>query len=208
MDVFISLKFEGKMKKYFAGLILIWVLALPSICRAGEATDFIEVKQDKLFDLIKNFDSKSKINAALDELIDFDFIVKDALGDEWDNLNPTQKSEFSRLFKELFRKSYENNLKKTLRYHNEYMGEESVNGATYVKMRITESSKDSSEPIDVEFKVVKTENGLKVRDVVTEDESVVKSYRSQFLRVIHKDGIQTLLRKMKNRLKNSSMIFL
>jgi phospholipid transport system substrate-binding protein len=88
------------------------------------------------------------------------------------------------------------------------VGEESVNGATYVKMRITESSKDSSEPIDVEFKVVKTENGLKVRDVVTEDESVVKSYRSQFLRVIRKDGIQVLLRKMKNRLKNSSMVFL
>jgi phospholipid transport system substrate-binding protein len=75
-------------------------------------------------------------------------------------------------------------------------------------MRITESSKDSSEPIDVEFKVVKTENGLKVRDVVTEDESVVKSYRSQFLKIIYKDGIQVLLRKMKNRLKNSSMIFL
>lgn len=196
------------MKKYFAGLSFVVALLFSSICHAGEATDFIEAKQDKLFDLIKNFDSKSKINAVLDELIDFDFIVKDALGDEWDNLNPVQKSEFSRLFKELFRKSYENNLKKTLRYHNEYVGEESVNGATYVKMRITESSKDSSEPIDVEFKVVKTENGLKVRDVVTEDESVVKSYRSQFLRIIRKDGAQVLLRKMKNRLKNSSMIFL
>jgi phospholipid transport system substrate-binding protein len=200
------------IKSIFAKVLgvstFIGILLSSSVSFAGEATDFIEVKQDKLFDLIKNFDSKSKINAALDELIDFDFIVKDALGDEWDNLNPTQKSEFSRLFKELFRKSYENNLKKTLRYHNEYVGEESVNGATYVKMRITESSKDSSEPIDVEFKVVKTENGLKVRDVVTEDESVVKSYRSQFLRVIRKDGIQVLLRKMKNRLKNSSMVFL
>ena len=199
---------EINMKKYFVGLSFVLASFFSSICHAGEATDFIEVKQDKLFDLIKNFDSKSKINAVLDELIDFDFIVKDALGDEWDNLNPAQKLEFSRLFKELFRKSYENNLKKTLRYHNEYVGEESVNGATYVKMRITESSKDSSEPIDVEFKVVKTENGLRVRDVVTEDESVVKSYRSQFLRVIRKDGVQVLLRKMKNRLKNSSMVFL
>ena len=196
------------MKSFFKVLIACGIFLVSLPCYAGEATDFIEVKQDKLFDLIKNFDSKNKINAVLDELIDFDFIVKDALGDEWNNLTANEKLEFSRLFKELFRKSYENNLKKTLRYHNEYVGEESVNGATYVKMRITESSKDSNEPIDVEFKVVKTENGLKVRDVVTENESVVKSYRSQFLKIIYKDGIQVLLRKMKNRLKNSSMIFL
>ena len=54
--------------------------------------------------------------------------------------------------------------------------------------------------LEIDFRLAKVDGKLKVVDIYTERASLVKTYRSQFLRILRKDGFDKLLEKMQKRL--------
>ena len=49
--------------------------------------------------------------------------------------------------------------------------------------------------------VMAQKNGAwRVQDIITEDVSLVSSYRSQFTKIVKKDGFPKLIQKMKDKL--------
>ena len=170
---------------------------------AGAATDAVKTKQTALFNLLKQSggDSQKKINAIFDEMLDYHALAQSSLGSEWAPRSDAERAQFSDLLKQLVQKAYERNLKKIVDFNVDYVGEDAAGGAVMVKTKSKAKGGDArSEPIEITFKMVQTNGKWKVQDIETEGVSLVGSYRSQFTKIIKKDGFPTLIQKMKDKL--------
>ncbi len=191
----------GIMRSILRSLVLSAGLFLVSLTAfAGPATDVVKAKQTTLVDLLKTKGSEKKAAAVFDELLDYDTMARESLGKEWENRSDAEKKEFSDLLKQLVRKSYERNLKKTLNYEIEYVGEASKDARVEVKTKAINKSNTREEPLEIAYAMAEVGGQWRVQDIVTEGVSLVSSYRSQFTKIIKKDGFPVLIKKMKDKL--------
>jgi phospholipid transport system substrate-binding protein len=170
---------------------------------AGAATDVVKAKQTALFELIKQPSTpatQKKIQAAFDEMLDYSALAEASLGSEWAARTDAERAEFSGILKDLVRKAYEKNLKKTVNFNIDYLGEEPGASLVTVKTKATSKVDAREEPIEIHFKMAEKGGQWRVNDIVTEGVSLVSSYRSQFTKIVKKDGFPKLIEKMKKKL--------
>ena len=174
-----------------------------SEAHAGAATDAVKAKQTAMFDLLKlaaSPDNDKKLQGIFDEMLDYSGLAEASLGSEWAARSDAEKAQFSDLLKQLVRKAWEKNLRKTLGYDIEYLAEQTKDGATFVKTKAKSKTDAREEPIEIEYKMVQKGGALLVGDIVTEGVSLVSSYRSQFTKIVKKDGFPALIQKMKDKI--------
>ena len=169
---------------------------------AASATDVVKAKQSALFDLIRQESAanQKKIGELFDEMLDYSALAENSLGTEWAARSDAEKAEFSDILKQLVRKAYERNLKKTLDFNIEYVSEQPKGGVTVVTTKAISKANAREEPIEIAYKLAEKNGAWRVQDIVTEGVSLVSSYRSQFTKVIKKDGFPVLIKKMKDKL--------
>jgi phospholipid transport system substrate-binding protein len=193
------------MAHFFSATVAVLALTLGAAgsAFAGPATDVVKGKQTSLFDLLKQSgpDAQKKIDAIFDDMLDYQALAESSLGSEWAARSDAEKTEFSGLLKQLVRKAYERNLKKIINFDVDYVAEEADGAAVLVKTKSKGKAADArEEPIEIVFKVVQKDGKWKVNDIITEGVSLVGSYRSQFTKIIKKDGFPALIQKMKDKL--------
>jgi phospholipid transport system substrate-binding protein len=167
--------------------------------QAGQATDVVKAKQTALFDLLKANAADSKLQPLFDEMLDYSALAEASLGGEWAARSDAEKAQFADLLKQLVRKAYERNLRKVSAFNIDYVGEEPADGATLVKT-MAKSSDPRDEPVEMNFKVAEKDGRWRVADIITEGVSLVGSYRTQFTKIIKKDGFPALIQKMKDKI--------
>jgi phospholipid transport system substrate-binding protein len=193
---------KRRLVHFFAAMISMLALTLgASSAFAGPATDAVKSKQTALIALIKagGADSQKKIEAVFDEMLDYNALAEASLGTEWAPRSDAEKAQFTDLLKQLSRKAYEKNLKKILDYDIDYISEAAADGGVLVKTQAKQKG-GGADPVGIDFKLVQKNGAWKVVDLVTEDVSLVASYRSQFTKIIKKDGFPALIQKMKDKL--------
>jgi phospholipid transport system substrate-binding protein len=194
---------KRRMLHLFAAMVSLLALTLGSAgaAFAGPASDAVKSKQASLFDLIKQSSpDQTKINAVFDDMLDYGTLSETSLGTEWAGRSDAEKKEFSDLLKQLVQKAYQRNLKKILGYDIDYVGEDAAGGAVMVKTKAKSKTDAREEPVEIGFKVAQKNGKWLVTDIVTEGVSLVSSYRSQFTKIIKKDGFPALIQKMKDKL--------
>jgi phospholipid transport system substrate-binding protein len=181
------------------GAALTFTLASPAF--AGPPTDVVKAKQAVLFDLLKQTtpDAQKKIDGVFDEMLDYSTLIQASMGDEWAKRTDAEKTEFTDIYKKLVRNAYQKNLKKILNFDVDYLGEDPVDSSIVVKTK-SKPKDPRDEPVEINFKMAQKAGKFQVTDIVTEGQSLTASYRSQFLKVIKKDGFPALLQKMKDKL--------
>ncbi len=195
---------KRRMAHFFSATLAALALSIGTAgsAFAGPATDVVKTKQTALFDLIKQSSpaGEKKIAALFEEMLDYSALAEGSLGTEWAPRSDAEKAEFSGLLKQLVSKAYERNLKKILGYDIEYLSEDANGGAMMVKTKAKSKSNEREEPVEIVFKMLQKGGAWKVQDIVTEGVSLVTSYRSQFTKIIKKDGFPALIQKMKDKL--------
>ena len=189
------------MRKLLTTAAMALFVTVASAAYAGPATDVVKAKQTALFDLLKQATpDEKKIAAIFDEMLDYGALAESSLGSEWANRTDAEKKEFSDLLKQLVRKAYEKNLKKTVGYTIDYVSEEQKDGAYIVKTKAKSTTDAKEDPIAIDFKMVQKDSKWRIQDISTEGVSLVSSYRSQFTKIIKKDGFPALITKMKDKI--------
>ncbi|MDC0747816.1 MlaC/ttg2D family ABC transporter substrate-binding protein [Polyangium mundeleinium] len=192
-----------KRTNFVSALVLSFAVSLvgaAGLAHAGAATDVVKAKQSALFDLLKKPSNDAKVSAMFDELLDYQALAEASLGSEWAARTDAEKAQFSDLLKQLVRKSYERNLKKTLDFNIEYTAEEKKGDAIVVKTRAVSKKDARSEPVEIAYVMAEKNGAWRVKDIITDDVSLVSSYRSQFTKIVKKDGFPALIKKMKDKL--------
>ncbi len=167
---------------------------------AGPATDAVKSKQTSLYDLLSKPGTEKKVSATFDEVLDYDTLAQSSLGSEWANRSDAEKAQFSELLKQLVRKSYERNIKKTLGYNIEYTTETSSGSQMVVATKAVSKTDKRADPVEIEYKLAEKNGKWMIQDIKTDGVSLVSSYRSQFTKIIKKDGFPTLIQKMKDKI--------
>lgn len=169
---------------------------------AGPAMDVVKTKQTALFELLRQSTpaSQKKIQAIFDEMLDYQTLAEASLGSEWGARTDDEKKEFADILKQLVQKAYERNLKKTLGFDIQYLGEKPSGEAITVTTKAVSKTNTREAPIEIAFKMIQKDGAWRVQDIVTEGVSLVSSYRSQFTKIVKKDGFPALIKKMRDKL--------
>lgn len=171
---------------------------------AGQAaTDFVRRKHDELQAAVKaSKDPKTdtKVLAIFDAMFDYSALARDSLGTEWDGLSDPQKAEFTKVLKQLVEKSYRKNLRDPSNYSVQYLGTEPAPDGTVVKTTAQSKTNKREKPLSINYVVGTTDQGHRVRDVITDEVSLVANYRSQFKKVLKKKGFDGLLAQLHKKL--------
>ncbi|MEM1029955.1 MAG: ABC transporter substrate-binding protein [Myxococcota bacterium] len=192
------------MKKLIVSTLLMLAgLLLASNVAAASATDFVRAEQSKLFDVIaqpKTAARQSQLKSMFDDIFAYDVLAKKSLGkEEWTKRSAEERKRFSDLLTRLVRNNYRRNLENMLNYEISYVGEENKGSTTVVRTLAKHGSDDREPDVHIDFRVMKVAGRWRVVDLITEEASLVKTYRSQFLRIIRKDGFEALITKMQKK---------
>jgi phospholipid transport system substrate-binding protein len=124
----------------------------------------------------------------------FDDMARQALGPYWDELNNARRSEFKRLFQDLFLDSYSRLVLDFLKKEKvQYLGEDVQKEQATVKTTIYRIN----EAIPVDYSLTQLDGKWLVRDVRIDGVSIVENYRKSFTRLIKQESFDALLKRMR-----------
>lgn len=142
-----------------------------------------------------------KVKQVVNGFIDFEELARRSLGKHWEKRTPAERAEFVEILAELIERNYVKQLRGNLGYKLEYR-DQKVDGDKAHVVTVVKVTKDGrTEEVTVEYKMRKTKRGWMAYDVITDDVSVVRNYRSQFNRIITRDSYEELVKKMRRKLE-------
>jgi len=187
-------------------LLLISVVS-PLNLRAATAgpQDQLKSSIDKLFVVLRDKNLKGDANCNLRRekiaevvFMQFDMqrMAKFSLGRSWRDLKETERDQFANLFRKLLSKSY-------IATIDGYAGEEISYKKEIIKgdkAEVRTMVVGSSKEIPLNYKLKLSDGRWLIYDVIIENVSLVRNYRSQFSPIMKKSGFSGLIEKMEKKI--------
>jgi phospholipid transport system substrate-binding protein len=143
---------------------------------------------------------KEQIRALAAALLDYEELSKRAMAAHWEGLKPAQQKEFVATLRELIERNYTRQLRSNLDYQVQYKTEdvdgENATVATVVKVKTAGKASDA----EIIYKLRKNVDGWRVWDIITDESSLVRNYKSEFNKIITEKSYDELIKTMKNKL--------
>jgi phospholipid transport system substrate-binding protein len=193
------------MKALAAVGLGILLLMQPVWVSAGAPGEQVRQTVDKLLAILKNprlkgEENKNERREKLKEVIyqgfDFTEMAKRSLGSEWRRRSPEERKEFVKLFTDLLKRAYLEQIESYSGEKIQYLKE--LEGDNYAEVA-TKIVDNKGQDYSVNFRLHKVTGDWKVYDVVIEDISLINNYRSQFNRVLAKSSYEELVNTMKGK---------
>jgi len=183
------------------GLFAAFIAFSPATAQNGPATDpveFVRTLGDDTIDVMRTTDTKvrrERFQVVLDQGFAVDTIARFVIGRYWRAANDEQRREYMRLFRNFVLLTYAARLDGYAGQTFKLTGSVRIDDKdTLVKTIIRQPDKP---PIRADYRVRKTNDGLKIIDVMVEGVSLVTTQRSEFASIINRDGIDGLLERLR-----------
>ncbi len=199
------------MKRLMLILLMLFV-ATPAIAadaKAGPGTAAVKAANEKISTLLKQKPAPgskeekelaAKVTTSVRDFLDIDELGKRAMVDQWAKLTPAQQTEFLTTLRALIEDNYVRGLRANLQYTVDYTGETTdKDGNTVVATTINTKRKNRTMKISVDYVLKKEGDKLKAWDVKTDGVGLVENYRTQFNKIVEKEGFAGLIAKMKKK---------
>lgn len=191
-------------RKTLPSLCLALAVALPSMALATETATTTEVApeesagamaafrahHDTVTDLVDAGAEKDKIQAKVDELLDYEWIATAALGGKarFAERCGDQCDQFKELLSKLIRQNYLKRVFKKDRGTVVYIEEKVRKKASKVSTLVTWTTDQGvTNTVEIDYVMHKINGKWHVRDIITEGVSLAKTYKYEF-RKLHKEG--------------------
>ncbi|MBI4384215.1 MAG: ABC transporter substrate-binding protein [Nitrospinae bacterium] len=175
------------------------VCSVPSLSSASQITDNLKATIDKVLDIVtdeKYKTDKKTRRKLLREIIDAQFSYEQmgmrSLAQDWNPRTPEERKQFVDLFGKLLENSYATKIESYRDEKINYVAEEVRDGYAMVKTEIARKS----DTIGVDYKLININGQWRVYDFIIEGVSMIRNYRSQFSKIIHKESYEGLVKKM------------
>lgn len=139
------------------------------------------------------------IGGIIHDAFEYQEMARHSLGAQWGTLTPPQRQEFTRLFADLFERSYSVLVVRFLGGRTTTYAGESIDGDRAVVRTRLLSEQDGEMP--VEYRLAASGGRWAVVDVVVDGVSLVANYRVQFAKIIRSSSYETLLQRMRKRVE-------
>ncbi len=192
------------MKIFALAATLLLTTGLAS-AQKSSATDAIRNANSRVRELLSTKGDTDKIaprvTTELRGLFDIGDLARRALVDHWDKMTAAQRNELVETLRLIVERNYISQLRTNLTYEIAYTGEDASGDDKIVKTVIKAQRSGRPIEIPVDYVLHAEGGGWKAYDVVTDGVSLLKNYRSQFNRIISREGYDGLIKRMKSRLE-------
>jgi phospholipid transport system substrate-binding protein len=193
------------MKKFLTILFICFLLCVSSSASERHAMPVLKKSIDSVINMMKDkqkantpetkaVQRKKIFNIGL-ELFDFDEMAQRTLGKDWKQLSNDQKKQFSHLFARFLANIYYQRLEEYTNETVKYLDERQYKNKSLVKTIIVTQKNE----IPMDYKLIKSDR-WRVYDISIEGVSLVRNYRTQFNKILIKQGIEDLMRMMQKKL--------
>lgn len=204
--------------KMIIGKGKLWVTALlffalasagPQKAQAGTVTEQLRGDVDRIIDILndgtlKKKERDEKIVSIVRARFDFPTMSQWILGVNWRKASPDEQKRFIDLFTRLLERTY---MSKIESYTGEY-GRENVRYAQERqekdKALVNTFIVTKSAEIPVNYKLLLNNGQWRVYDVVIEEVSLVRNYRSTYSEIVNREGFKGLFAKMEQKIAETS----
>jgi phospholipid transport system substrate-binding protein len=143
---------------------------------------------------------KADIKQMAAGLLDYDELAKRSLASHWEKMTTAQRTEFVTTFRELIERNYVKQLRSNLDYQVQYKGEQVEADQATVTTVVKVKSAGKNTEAEIVYKMHKVGAEWSVWDIVTDDVSTVRNYKTQFNKIITEQSYDALIKKMKTKL--------
>jgi phospholipid transport system substrate-binding protein len=198
------------MRKTIAALSLSLALLMPLAAAAeggAGAIDAFKQSHQEVTALVDAGAETSKIQAEVDELLDYDWIAKAALGgpSRYAQACGERCDEFKALLTQLIRENYLKRIKAKNRGTVDYQGEEVREKATKVDTKVTFVDKEGkTQIVEIDYVMHKLDGKWVVRDIITEGVSLAKNYKYEINRLHAEGGMDKVISTLQKKLDEVS----
>lgn len=135
---------------------------------------------------------------VVEKFVDFEELAKRALGDKtWASLTPVQRKEFTETMTGLLRASYAQKAIGQAQADVKYVKEQAEGNEATVNTVLT--MKKDSIPIDYRLYRADAKKEWRIYDVITDEVSLVDTYKGQFRKLLADKGFDGLLTTLKSK---------
>jgi len=196
-----------KRKRFCIHMVVISLminLTVVSVCFAGsEITNKLKNTINKVISTLNDEALKNDLPArrailrkTINDQFNYRQMVMRSLAKNWDVRSAEEQQLFIALFKSLLENSYANKLESFSDEKINYLDEVVKGKYALVKTEVVRKATT----VGVDYKLVR-ENGVwKVYDFVIEGVSMVRNYRAQFTKIIHKHSYEVLVQKLTDKI--------
>ena len=202
---------EPRIQTLIGALVLaLSVVGLASHLPAetGSATEAMKGTIDQALKVLEDESLKSPEKsrerlAILEDIIgkrfDYREMGKRTLGKHWQQFSEADRDEFVRLFQRFLSKTYAGNVDGYSGEQVQYLKERRKGDYAEVQTAVTSDKSTTA----IYYRLLKSANTWKVYDVLIEDVSLVKNFRSQFGRIIEAESAKGILEKLRAKTAGS-----
>ena len=196
-----------KRKRFCIRMVVISLminLTVVSVCFAGsEITNKLKNTINKVISTLNDEALKNDLPArrailrkTINDQFNYRQMVMRSLAKNWDVRSAEEQQLFIALFKSLLENSYANKLESFSNEKINYLDEVVKGEYALVKTEVVRKATT----VAVDYKLVR-ENGVwQVYDFVIEGVSMVRNYRAQFTKIIHKHSYEVLVQKLTDKI--------
>ncbi len=194
------------MKKFFRTMslvgLLMFCLCLPALAASGPMEQ-VSRTVDAVIETLENEqitgqEERRRLAELIKARFDFETMSRWVLGPYWRRADQAEQQRFIELFSELLKATYLDRIQaytdEKVKYAEENVDENRAEVRTFVL--------SGNKEIPITYRVTLQADEWMVFDVIVENVSLVRNYRSTFSEIVRKDGMQALFAQMQEKIRD------
>lgn len=168
------------------------------------AQTFVEQRQQAASTLLRRPAGEARnreLQRVFADMLDYQELARRSLGRHWNEHTEAERAQFTRLLQQLVERAYQDNLQRTVGFEVRVLGSEVQAGNTLVRTEARSRTNRRAPAVAIDYTLRAAGNSFKVVDIHTDGVSLVANYRSQFNRIITREGWAGLIRRMETRVQ-------
>lgn len=196
------------MKKLFTSLLLMLGLAAPALAAGDSPVDVIGTTSQNALELLKKENGKntSQVRKQVEDMVvplfDFTRMTALAVGKDWRAATPAQQNQLAEQFQTLLVRTYSSTMTRFKSAQIDVKPNAQINNngrEAVVKSEVTLPGNGDKKNVMVDYTLYKGTQGWKIFNVSVEGASLVTIYRNQFGEEIRKNGVDGLIKMLKDK---------
>ncbi|PLX81378.1 MAG: toluene tolerance protein [Desulfuromonas sp.] len=185
-------------------VVMLVLTAVPALGQGENPSPTAQVKEtvDQVLDVLRNSGlegeaRRQQLSRLVRARFEFSIMSQRTLGKFWQSASADEQRRFVDLFTDLLETSY---IGRVEAYSDEqvlYSGERLAGDRAEVSTRVRNASGD----IPIDYRLVLIGGQWLVYDVIVEDVSLIKNYRSSYAEIVRSEGFSGLFARMEEKIR-------
>lgn len=189
----------------FSLIIILGFFSLSNAEDTKKVIDFVNHTAAEVIKVIESKETKEQkqeaLNSIFNKSVDINWMGKFALGKYYRQLDKEKLEEYLVAYNTFLADTY---VSKFTEYNGQSFYIESVkviSDSQYMVSTKVNNPQNSAEQFTVSYRMKNSGDNFQIRDIIAEGISLILGQRSEFNSIISKEGIDSLIQRLKNKVK-------